>query len=189
MIIDTRANCISAIPGNVEIEPQRQGTKNMEISSPSFVCKGCYTESLWEQRLCPGDWDYPEHEQENKWPLGNLTPLEERQRELSPIRDAWHWNYCCLLRQRWTDEGFREEYCNKIQGRTQRDFGRGSQNSAGGLGELRGGGALWDPQWGPGQISKLMLFRGLEHLSQCLLYKNPCYSRYLFTTEGRACTR
>ena len=34
------------IPENVEIEPQRQGTKNMEISSPSFVCKGCYTESL-----------------------------------------------------------------------------------------------------------------------------------------------
>ena len=35
-------------PENVEIEPQRQGTKKMEISSPSFVCKGCYTESLWK---------------------------------------------------------------------------------------------------------------------------------------------
>ena len=51
VIIDTRANCIAKkmgkkIPENVEVEPQRQGTKNMEISSPSFVCKGCYTESF-----------------------------------------------------------------------------------------------------------------------------------------------
>ena len=27
------------IPEDVEIEPQRQGTKNMKISSPSFVCQ------------------------------------------------------------------------------------------------------------------------------------------------------
>ena len=56
VIIDTRANCIAKkmgkkIPEKVEIEPQTQGTKNMEISSPSFVCKGATLNHCVNRRL------------------------------------------------------------------------------------------------------------------------------------------
>ena len=59
MIIDTRANCIAKKNGQkktpeiVKIGPQRKSTKNMEISLPSIVCKGCDTETLWIRGQAP----------------------------------------------------------------------------------------------------------------------------------------
>ena len=46
VIIDTRANCtakkiVKKLPEIGEIESWRDGTKNMVIFSPSFVCQGC----------------------------------------------------------------------------------------------------------------------------------------------------
>ena len=59
-----------------------------------------------------------------------------------------------------------------IQGHMQRDFGRGSQNHAGGLGNAMNPSAGSGAE--PRNISKFMLFRGFEHLFPAWTFESHC---------------